>query len=319
MQGARNLSSTSTVGNANNHCGTPTSMDRRGFGRRRASSVDSDSADPWGWFDDFEGASFVLSGSKSFDDISSAAVNSNHSNNTEKCPKNMLKKTLSLQTPKSHPPSYILESSVETQYLWYSTAGQRPQQPLHEREYFEKLWENNFENSSVPVAPSGVKKSSENLHDENLRVDINGEVMYRGRNPFSNAVSKSFERREISSMTLQVPNFRIVRDKFGKEYAEYLVVVSFTKQNPFTFGVWKRHSDFDKLANQVSYLSNLSDAYNNSLLSWQCVLSRKRWYKCLDKEYLALKCFLLERFVADLLFESPSPSLMHDFLLNEDQ
>ena len=49
----------------------------------------------------------------------------------------------------------------------------------------------------------------------------------------------------------KVPNFRIVKDKFGKEHAEYLVVVSLTKQNPFTFGVWKRHSDFDKLATQV--------------------------------------------------------------------
>lgn len=60
--------------------------------------------------------------------------------------------------------------------------------------------------------------------------------------------------------------------------------------------------------------SDITNAYKNSLLSWQCVLQRKKWFRCLECDYLSLKCFLLERFIHDVLFESPSPKLISEFL-----
>jgi hypothetical protein len=54
--------------------------------------------------------------------------------------------------------------------------------------------------------------------------------------------------------------------------------------------------------------------YNNSILSWECLTNRQRMFRCLEKDYVALKCFLLERFLHDLLFESPTPMLLVDFL-----
>lgn len=54
--------------------------------------------------------------------------------------------------------------------------------------------------------------------------------------------------------------------------------------------------------------------FNNSLLSWQCLMYRKSWFKNLDRDYLALKCFLLERFMHDVLFESQDPRVLSDFL-----
>jgi len=57
-----------------------------------------------------------------------------------------------------------------------------------------------------------------------------------------------------------------------------------------------------------------STQYKNSLLSWECILQKKRWYRCLEHGYLTLKCFLLERFMHDVLFESQTPELICDFL-----
>mmetsp|Transcript_31107 Transcript_31107/g.44706 ORF Transcript_31107/g.44706 Transcript_31107/m.44706 type:complete len:110 (+) Transcript_31107:77-406(+) len=94
-----------------------------------------------------------------------------------------------------------------------------------------------------------------------------------------------------------------------------------------TFGLWRRHSDFAALAASLrepttatlatvtgAESGKMQDTFKNTLLSWDCVLQRKRWFKCLDKDYLSLKSFLLERFMHDLLFESSSPQIINKFL-----
>lgn len=104
-------------------------------------------------------------------------------------------------------------------------------------------------------------------------------------------------------------------------------------------GLWSYSilQPFDCLRNyQIQTEHSLNKTYKNALLSWQCLLNRKRWFRCLDKvklapgsesyvshtlifssrsqDYISLKCFLLERFIQDLLFESSSPDLISDFL-----
>jgi hypothetical protein len=118
-------------------------------------------------------------------------------------------------------------------------------------------------------------------------------------------------------MTIQLPYYRIVRDHNGVLFAEYLITVSIGGRGSVTFGIWKRHSDFGALAKLITEIDARAakpHTFKNALLSWQCVLQRKRWFKSLDTEYLALKCFLLERFMQDLLFEAPSAALICDFL-----
>lgn len=163
--------------------------------------------------------------------------------------------------------------------------------------------------------------------------EFNAEIVLKGKSPFSNSVSKSFANDQITSLTVQVPQFRVVSSADGIRHAEYLVVVSIGSHSSVTFGVWKRHSDFCRLAQSVSEFDSLASItspgggptrpnrrsvthpqFKNTCLSWQCVLQRKKWFKCLDRDYLSLKCFLLERFMHDLLFESPSPALIGTFL-----
>ena len=251
------------------------------------------------------------------------------------------RRALSLPNPVTAPPMYVLESSLETQQLWYATAGQRPRQPDHERRYFEKLWMKNFEASAVPYAPnflspeasatsssgkaqatavdtrpststlsttnstsavkklSGMQGSTTSFTNSNQSLvtaafnratatatstvhfsssssyaptttgpngataavaapvdkipphEFNCTVLFRGRGPFSKSVSKSFVTNDMTMVTLQLPRYRVVEDKAGHVYAEYLIVVSLGSTGSITLGIWKRHSDFLALADQV--------------------------------------------------------------------
>lgn len=243
-----------------------------------------------------------------------------------------VQRALSLPPPVTEPPLYVLESPLPTQHLWYSTAGQRPQQPIREREHYEKLWRENFEKSSVVNIDAAMQgKEKEDVPEK----DFEGEIVYRGKAPFSNAVSKSFEDGEPllrgasfaakgqqalsrcwNSVTLQLPRFRIVRHADGVLHAEFLVVVSLRgiHNSYMTFGIWRRHSSFEALARTIQENEASSKVFENSILSWQCFLNRKRWFRCLDIEYLVLKCFLLERFLHDVLFESQTASTISTFL-----
>eukprot|EP01039_Chlorochromonas_danica_P009999 gene9999-11058_t len=269
--------------------------------RKRVLSGDSSGdRDDYGWFDDFEtpGMQKVLSSDFPM--------------------QQPLQRALTLPAPATEPPLYILESSLETQQLWYSTAGRRPKQPEQEREYFEQLWSKNFEQSNVQYTNSVEIQTKRNkITDTIPRTELQGEIVFRGKSPFSNSVSKSFLGDRVSSVTLHMPYYRIIRSLDGELHAEYMVVVTLGGNAPLTFGIWKRHSDFARLAREL-YERNLQvpdeEVFKNALLSWQCVLQRKRWFKSLDKDYLALKCFLLERFMHDLLFESHSPAMLNRFL-----
>lgn len=46
-------------------------------------------------------------------------------------------------------PTYVLEESKSSQKLWKKTAGTRPPQPVEERQFYEKIWAQNFQRSQV--------------------------------------------------------------------------------------------------------------------------------------------------------------------------
>eukprot|EP01038_Epipyxis_sp_PR26KG_P004406 gene4406-6232_t len=302
-------------------------------------STEANIAD-YGWFEDFESPTLqkllnhdLAMGSSAPRDL----------------PQQPLHRALTLPSPATEPPLYILESNIETQQLWYSTAGQRPKQPPKEREYFEKLWSANFEQSAVVYNADNINNNNSNKaipapndngddfsqnqppnnNNNNIllaniininrpdiipRSEFQGDTIFKGKAPFSNSVSKSFFDSNVSSMTIQLPYYRIFSSQNGEAHAEFLVVVTL---GTVTFGIWRRHSDFCHLAEKVqeaNVKSGKNNAFKNAVLSWQCLLQRQRWFKCLDKDYLSLKCFLLERFMHDLLFESATPHMISEFL-----
>jgi hypothetical protein len=197
-----------------------------------------------------------------------------------------LRKSLSLPTPVTDPPIYVLESSLDTQHLWYLTAGTRPRQPLEERRFYEQLWQQNFYASQVDYPEYQTSETNEPKENFiNLKNEFGEEVLFCGKGPFSNAVSKSFMNHCLSSLTIQIPRFKIVKNMAKNEssfHAEFLVTVAL---GSVTNGVWRRHSDFKDFFDKILSINSRTKKvlFRNSILSWQCVLNRQKWFRCIDK------------------------------------
>lgn len=249
--------------------------------RRRGLSED----DPWGWFEEIERSPSFSGGQQD----------------------SALQKALSTPAANTEIPPYILEESLASQQLWHMTAGRRPRQPTPEREAFEQILEQNFRNSEIDYSRSPSRTEDKSLQKDDI------EVISRGISPFGTGVSKSFYGSDVPAITLQLSKFRVVQQR-AEMYAEFLVMISL---GSVTYGVWKRHTNFRHLAERIERTQ--PHQFRNTILSWKCLLHRQRWFRCLDRDYLALKCFLLERFMHDLLFESTTPDIITDFLIEQEQ
>ena len=256
-----------------------------------------------------------------FDDSASSGGGDNQ-------PPSALQRALSLQPAVAEPPTYILESTLGTQLLWYDTAAKRPIQPEQERAYYEQLWAENLRQSEV----EGIEKAPLRSEDAPEKF-FHGEIIGRLTSRYSLGVSKTFgfeggrdpmgrlRSGSWSSVTIQLPRIRIISvdTAIGKQsHAEFLVVAGLRRpdhSSHVTLGTWRRHQHFVDLARQLSRAaSNGGTGFKNALLSWECLMNRKRWGRCLDADYLSLKAFLLERFLHDVLFESPDVGLLESFL-----
>ena len=301
------------------------------------SLTNEDSNDPWGFFEDIEPESDVT-----------------YFSDEELYCERKIQRAQSLPPPMTEPPMYILESNIRTQKLWYLTAGRRPQQPEYERRQIEKIWTENFKSSNVvyekikekplilksfsgsdtkfgkvnkdPIPKSGnyidpLNECPEESDEVIARTEFDVDIIMRGYQPHSNSVSKSFDvnvgpaNDSILCITLQIPRFRVIKNKNDHIYAEFLVVITLGGYNKVKFGIWKRFKDFNNLALKVEEdHHNNTCNYSNSLLSWKCLIQRKRWFRCLEQDYLGFKCFLLERFLHDILFESSASNIISEFL-----
>ena len=111
---------------------------------------------------------------------------------------------------------------------------------------------------------------------------------------------------------IRIPKYQIIKEANNSDVrAEYLVVA---RLGGATFGLWRRHSAFSRLAAKIARIPEADVVYRNTLWSWRCLRRRQRWFRCLDADYLTIKCFLLERFLHDAVFESGSSALFADFL-----
>lgn len=211
-------------------------------------------------------------------------------------------------------PEYVLEDSLASQALWHSTAGKRPPQPTAERKRLEALWERNFEESQVEYDQQRQhQQQQQDVWTKQKLAGSSSVPLLREQSPFGTSVTKSWQCPacgELSSMMVHIPKYQVVKEGSFDIHAEYLVVV---RLRFVTFGLWRRYSHFQRLADKIVSENRPID-FENTLGSWRCVKRRQRWFRCLDKDYITLKCFLLERFLHDAVFESDSSELFHDFL-----
>ena len=173
-----------------------------------------------------------------------------------------------------------------------------------------------------------------NLSQRQL-VDKDTSVLDKGINAFGTTVSKSFAQTggdgliSVTTVNVSVASYRVVESKRRGRYAQFHVIYREGNMRD-TIGVWKRYRDFEMLAGKISdtcegcsmlhgnhhVIEPEVEHLPNAITSWRLMKKRKRWYRCLDSGYLSLKVFLLERFLHDVLFESSSPFLLRDFVLN---
>ena len=110
---------------------------------------------------------------------------------------------------------------------------------------------------------------------------------------------------------IRIPKYQIIKEANNSDVrAEYLVVA---RLGGATFGLWRRHSAFSRLAAKIARIPEADVVYRNTLWSWRCLRRRQKLFRCLDRDYLAVKCFLLERFLHDAVFESETSTLFAEF------
>jgi len=205
---------------------------------------------------------------------------------------------------KRETPDYVLEDTLEMQALWHATAGTRPAQPAHERKRMEEIWSKQIAESQ---ACKDFKESPQILSNEK---DV--KILARDASPFGTSVTKSWRCEccgELTSIMVRIPKYQIVQRGKERPHAEFLVVA---RLGAVTFGLWRRYSHFEALNEKVTRNFRRED-YSNTHWSWRCLRRRQRWFRCLDRDYLALKCFLLERFLHDLVFEAHNSSVFAEF------
>jgi len=145
--------------------------------------------------------------------------------------------------------------------------------------------------------------------------------------------SSSLDDAHNGVLPCRHPSSAAAKALSGSRHAEYLVVVS---AGAVTFGVWRRFTHFRTLAESIGLEGGrhaasskgcggkgssgklsaeaLEEQFRMTHFSWAVLQRRRRLFRCLEPDYLAIKCFLLERFLHDLVFESSSPTTIQDFL-----
>ena len=220
--------------------------------------------------------------------------------------------------PRLLPPEYVLEASLDDQRLWRRTAGRRAEQPKSERAHIEAQWRKNFESSEASAAGPAAAEAARapaaaNAPDTSAG---GGDVAWRARSALGTSAQRSWECDICGAQS--AASFSVPKYQVRESVAEFLVVA---RVDGLTFGVWRRFSAFRVLARALEALDarfhgdfDVDFDFTNALRSWKIIRRRQRWIRCLDAGYLGLKCFLLERFLHDALFEAPGISHFADFL-----
>ena len=126
---------------------------------------------------------------------------------------------------------------------------------------------------------------------------------------------KSFETLASSNLQVSaaVNGFRIVQDPSG-EYAEFKVKLCFNSRC-WTF--WRKTNDFREL-HKVSILMSNRRCVRSSII-WNSICRRERWWrKNLSVKFSIWKTMKLGEFFKEFLFETPLPSILRIFSIDDD-
>ncbi|CAB1115294.1 unnamed protein product [Ectocarpus sp. CCAP 1310/34] len=105
------------------------------------------------------------------------------------------------------------------------------------------------------------------------------------------------------TFTMHIAGYRVVSTILGM-HAEYEVRLKGARRR---WSKWQRFSKFKTIA-------ACTQGDPDAAAAWRRVLRAKPHYRCLNPDYLAHKCNLLETFLQQVLFAMPTPALLIHFV-----
>lgn len=111
------------------------------------------------------------------------------------------------------------------------------------------------------------------------------------------------DERGSMTFTMHIAGYRVMSTILGR-HAEFEVRV---KGGGRSWSRWQRFSKFKLMVQCV----NKDRA---SMRAWRRVLRAQPNYRCLDENYLLMKCNLLEEFLQQVMFAMPTPALLIHFV-----
>tara|TARA_Y100000991_G_scaffold215055_1_gene204332 strand:+ start:1389 stop:1964 length:576 start_codon:yes stop_codon:yes gene_type:complete len=96
-------------------------------------------------------------------------------------------------------------------------------------------------------------------------------------------------------VSIRLPLFRTNVIDDCTNFVQYLILI---KINNYEFGTWKRYKEIEDIK------SNLNRNFTESKYSWDILKYRKKLFRCLESQYILLKCYLIEVFLRNILIES---------------
>ena len=95
-------------------------------------------------------------------------------------------------------------------------------------------------------------------------------------------------------VSIRLPLFRTNVIDDCTNFVQYLILI---KINNNEFGTWKRYKEIEDIK------SNLNPNFTESNCSWDILKYRKKLFRCLESQYILLKCYLIEVFLRNILIE----------------
>jgi hypothetical protein len=121
-------------------------------------------------------------------------------------------------------------------------------------------------------------------------------------------VFEDYQTSRSYYMALGLEGFRIVQNAAG-QHAEYSLIVCMNSQ---TYCIWKRYNHFAALVKEAER-GHSRRQLKRTFASWESLEKKRKWWRCLNVPYLALKYSMLETFLKELVYEIKSPALLIKF------
>eukprot|EP00903_Cladosiphon_okamuranus_P009786 g9303.t1 len=171
---------------------------------------------------------------------------------------------------------------------------------------FQRMWSSIFMGEEEQAHAVGTLRSRSDPRVNTMRrnyVSCTSTKTFESSPTYREALQRLGVDPDTSTFTMHIAGYRLVSTVLGL-HAEYEVCVQGGGR------VWRRWQRFSKFRT----IAGCTQADTDAAAAWGRVLRAKPHFRCLNADYLALKCKLLEVFLQEVLFAMPTPAILIHFV-----